>query len=543
MKKKLNGLHIVVPMTLIFFSTLTHAADPSLDPSHAHLDQQAPPPGAILPPSSSNVAQPPAESADQEYLGQAAGNYTVQSPHQLSAGDLQSMGITVSPSADMTSHSKVSVTLSGMVFQVCLDKFPIVISQATSADGTETGYQINEPNFVSSNPSGSFEACQEGLRAAGHKCGDLQCSPMSAQPGATIDLSRAGDVAVGIFHVDPSQDSTDPVFENIGDNELEHLSASTILANKKAAAKAYRDAKIAMLEATAKNCVKDSDQIAQATSACDLLTSMLNTDSDDIGHIFAPCAPAKLAKEQVMVLNKDIQAVDLSDPDAVQSALDEISQFASDNPDQADAASSAYLSLMNKYLTKPNASSADYAAAQQLAGLAGNVDGVSAAQASVVANDVNQVQYQSLAAQGSSPNFSPMTFFPAYQSLAQQAGQAYSQACGSSTGGASSQACVSSYQFFQQVAALPNKIGGQQQQQQALNAQINQSIAQAMSSYGSQTSSMSTGLPGMSGASGYAPAGSGAGPSGPSGMLATSANVTPGSVIQNSSGQSFGRPY
>jgi hypothetical protein len=494
MKKKLNNLHIVVPIAALFLSSVAHA-----DHDNHHPDANRSPSSTASPApvASSQPAQPDpsapsvqAQAPNPEYAGLVN---AIQAPasHDLSAQDLQNLGISMQASQDPKSHPNSSVSLNGMLFSACLAKFPISISQYTSADNSATGFEISENNDPQ---GGSLEGCQKFMRAQHATCNTADCTPVSSLPGAGIDLSSLGDLKVGLFHIDLNSDSADPVFENIGANEVDHLDAATIAQNKKDLAAQKRQALIDALSSQSTHCVKTEDQVTVATSACALLQTMEHVTDDNLSQILPQCAPDKLEHEALIALNADISKVKSTDADGMQAAQDEISQFASNYPDMADQASAAYLSLMNKYLTKPNPSAADLASAQALATNAANVGGVSDQQAAVVQSDQNQLQYQSLAQQGMSSNFSAINFFPAYQNLAQSA---YQQVQGTCTGGGiggqgglggMNSGCSSSISFFQKVSALPQQVVAQQTQQSQMQAQLNQQIMQAESSFGQQTS-------------------------------------------------------
>jgi hypothetical protein len=77
------------------------------------------------------------------------------------------------------------------------------------------------------------------------------------------------------------------------------------------------------------------------------------------------------------------------------------------------------------------------------------------------------LQYQGLVQQAQSANFSPISFFPAAQSLAQSAYQGVQQNC---SGGATqtNQTCTNSINFFQKAASLPSVAIQDQTQQQSV---------------------------------------------------------------------------
>ncbi|MDR3605904.1 MAG: hypothetical protein P4M08_00825 [Oligoflexia bacterium] len=482
MKKKLK---YIIPISAAMLSATTVCADSGAS-------------NAASPSAPAQAAPQAVSSADQALSEYGiTGQDAVQNVHELTASDLQAMNISVTTDKDLATHSNVTASLNGMVFTRCLNDFPVQISQYSG--GGATGFRISEPSYNPAQPDQSFESCQENLRNVAHmNCNVISCTPISSLPNSSIDLSHAGNVKVGIFHKDLNSDNPDPVFENIGSNELDHTSATTLRANKISAAQARRQAELDALKWQSSHCVKDQDQLAVAQDACSLLQVMLNISDDDLPQMLPNCDPAKIEKEKLAALIKDVQKVDVKDPDAIAQAKSEIDQFASDNPDMDDNSAYAYSVLANKLVSQPNATAADYASANSIMSSAASLPNISAQQAAGVQDFQNKAQYGALALQGTSGNYSPITFIPAYQSLMQSAQKSYTSSCGSNGGQANASSCASSYQFMQQVQSLPTQVTRELQQKQTQQAQLQQQMMQAQAMLPQSTMGMS-GMGGMTG--------------------------------------------
>ncbi|MGK5090154.1 hypothetical protein WDW86_21605, partial [Bdellovibrionota bacterium FG-2] len=372
-------------------------------------------------------------------------------------------------------------TLFGMIFDDCKGLFVIentsinkgIATDNSAPNGASIGFSIRDED-------GKGRACMKKHRATGDVCGKtapLTCSRLSLayEGAATFDMSAQGDGTPRLCHQDPNNDLTPLVCEDFSPALPKHLSAKTMLENRKRLAKQKRDAKIASLTSLVKSCRANLDEIGTARASRDELLGMSAINDDVLKQLNKELDAAEKAliaaknSADLASLTSRVKKASFGDLDALR---EDLAAYGAANADSGEKLAPLYRELALKYINPKNPEGPSYEAASATLFEAGSLSGLKPQTQLRLDNyqlDLSVGKVQSMAQYGISNN---NLFYPSYYSLMMDLQNKSMTSCSGPY--ASQEACASLQTAAQAASQIPVQATQVEQQRQQTQMRIQQ---------------------------------------------------------------------
>lgn len=288
------------------------------------------------------------------------------------------------------------VFISGMVSNHCVDKFEFANTQ--SDPGVQ---QDGKVGFVIRDLGGGVSCMQRHIK---DNCNNpiTPCTRLSEVQGTSFDLSTVGhDAEIQLMHTDKNLDMDQMQWEGFS-NPLSYKTASTIRAEKRAAAAARKERKIDRLVSEVTRCRKSLDELVIAEDALGSLRTMVDSLSDEVASRLDKYEK-DLVQARYNILAKQWIALKNTDEGGIEESLEALKAFEAEHPEFADKIAVLIYERANAIAKMERLGDERYTRAQALITEAQDLSGLNDAATDRLAGyqrDLQGMQLQTLAKQG-----------------------------------------------------------------------------------------------------------------------------------------------